>query len=592
MPEEITPEKKILDLANEMPLVEGVETDEELLLARDLTSFFIKTYKAIRFYPPDNPTIKGFRDQLLKKFQFFLNKYPTFILQVGEYDFSFKGRVLYENRDPKSSLAFLLYKDGIRELRFMKGLEEGEVQGLMDVIRGSETINELEDDFVTLLWEKDFVHIGYLATDEFLEETPILIPDNVDQFRTNLVFKPIAYNVQVDIFEEEGEEEPDLDKVLSKMVRETPLRDRRVYFLTSEELDRLRSEVESEIDPTFIFNVIDIFFEILGLEKEREPYQEAVTFLHKMLDGLLTLAEFQRASDMLKRLYIIIKTYELKDWQIEAIHKLIESAGDVQEIERIGRILNKEEGVRLEDVNEYLVLLQQNSIKPLIKLLGELKNSKTRRVVCDALSEIGKNTIELFTPFMDDRRWYLVRNITYILGRIGKEKALPYIQKAFTHEELRVRREAVQALGLIGGPKAVSLLVKALIDKDARIRAMAAINLGKVGKTVGLAALLEVVQSKDFQKKESTEIKAFLDAIGRVGSNEALPVLQQILERRSLFGMSRMEEIRPGAANTLAMIGTPEARAILENGRNSKEESIRNACQQALRMISSKESTV
>lgn len=71
MPEEITPEKKILDLADEMPLVEGVETDEELLLARDLTSFFIKTFKAIRFYPPDNPTIKGSRDQLLKKFQFF-----------------------------------------------------------------------------------------------------------------------------------------------------------------------------------------------------------------------------------------------------------------------------------------------------------------------------------------------------------------------------------------------------------------------------------------------------------------------------------------------------------------------------------------
>lgn len=474
----------------------------------------------------------------------------------------------------------------------MKGLEEWEVQGLMDVIRGSETINELEDDLVTLLWEKDFVHISYLATDEFLEETPILIPDNVDQFRTNLVFKPIAYNVQVDIFEEEGEEEPDLDKILSKMVRETPLRDRSVYFLTSEELDRLRSEVESEIDPTFIFNVIDILFEILGLEKEREPYQKAVTLLHKMLDGLLTLAEFQRASDLLKRLYIIIKTYELKDWQIEAIHKLIEAAGDEQRIERIGKILDKEEGVRLEDVNEYLILLQQNSIKPIIKLLGELKNSKTRRVVCDALSEIGKNAIELFTPFMDDRRWYLVRNITYILGRIGKEKALPYIQKAFNHEELRVRREAVQALGLIGGPKAISLLVKALTDRDARIRAMAAINLGKVGKTVGLAALLEVVQSKDFQKKEMAELKAFLDAIGMVGSNEALPVLQQMLERKSLFGMGRMDEIRPGVASALAMIGTPEARAILEDGRNSKEESIRNACQQALRITSSKESTV
>ena len=53
-------------------------------------------------------------------------------------------------------------------------------------------------------------------------------------------------------------------------------------------------------------------------------------------------------------------------------------------------------------------------------------------------------------------------------------------------EEIRVRREAVQALGLIGGPKAIGLLVRALTDNDVRIRCMAAVNLGKVGKKTGL----------------------------------------------------------------------------------------------------------
>ncbi len=592
MANDLSAEKKTLDLTTEeMPLIEGVETDEELLLARDLIGYFIKTIKAYRFYPPDNPAIKGFKDQLFKKFQFFLSKYPIFKFQVGEYDLSFKGKVLYENRDTKASIAFLLYKDGIRELRFMKDIEDWEIQGLMEVIRGSENINELEDDLVTLLWERDFAHISYLATDEFLEDAPILIPENIDQFRSKLVFKPLAYNVQVDLQGEEGEEEPDLDKLLSQMSGGPSIRDRNVYFLTSDEVDRLRGEVESEIDPTFIFHIIDILFEILALEKEKEPYQEAADILGKVLDALVTISEFKKASELLKRLNIILKTYELSNWQIEAIYKLIQNAGDEVRIERIGRILEREEAIRLDEVNEFLVLLQQNSIKPLIKVLGELKNSKTRRVVCDALSEIGKNSIEFFTPFMDDRRWYLVRNITYILGRIGKEKAIPYIQKAFNHEDIRVRREAVQALGLIGGPKAVSLLAKALTDKDARIRAMAAINLGKIGKTIGLAALLEVVQSKDFQKKEAPEMKAFLDAIGMVGSNEALPVLQQLLERKSLFGIGKMEGVRGGAANALATIGTPEARAILEKGKDSREESVRNACLQALRFKPTKESS-
>ena len=584
MPDEVSLDKKAPDLTVEMPLPEGSETDEELILARDLTSAFIKAIKAFRFYPPDNPTLKGFRDQLLKKFQFFLNKYQTFVLQVGEYDLSFKNRILYENKDVKTSLAFSLYKDGLREIRFMKGIEEWEVQGVIDILKHSETINTLEDDIVTLMWEKDFMHISYLATDEFLEETPVIIPDNVDQFRRNLVFKPLAHHVEVELAEEGSEEKIDLDEILSKVIEE-PLpfvSDRSVYFLSADEVEGLRKEVESEVDPVFIFNITDTLFEILALEKETEPFQDAVKILIKVLDAFLTLGEFTKASELLKRVYIILKTYDLQDWQVEGIGKIIVEAGEEVRVERIGKVLEREE-VLLEHVSAYLSLLQKNAIKPLIKLLGELKNSKVRRVFCDALSEIGKNHIELFTPFIEDRRWYLVRNIVYILGRIGKEQAFPYVQKAFNHEENRVRREAVQALGLIGGPKAIGLLVRALTDNDVRIRCMAAINLGKVGKKTGLIPLLEVVQTKDFYKREPVEIKAFFNAIGMVGSNEAVPVLQQLLERKSWFGRGKSDEIHIGAANTLAVIGTPEARAILEEGKNSKDESIREACTQALK---------
>jgi HEAT repeat protein len=584
MPDEVPLDKKALDLTVEMPLPEGSESDEELLLARDLTSAFIKAIKAFRFYPPDNPTLKGFRDQLLKKFQFFLNKYQSFVLQIGEYDLSFKNRILYENKDVKTSLAFSLYKDGLREIRFMKGLEEWEVQGVIDILKHSETINQLEDDIVTLMWEKDFVHVSYLATDEFLEETPVIIPDNIDQFRKNLVFKPLAHHVEVELTEEGSEEGIDLDEILSKVIEEPPpfVSDRSVYFLSSDEVEGLRKDVESEVDPVFVFNIMDTLFEILALEKEPEPFQDAVNILIKVLDAFLTLGEFNKASDLLKRVYITLKTYDLQDWQVEGIRKIIIEAGEEVRIERIGRILEREE-VRLEHVSTYLSLLQKNSIKPLIKLLGELKNSKVRRLFCDALPEIGKNSIELFTPFIEDRRWYLVRNIIYILGRIGKEQALPYVQKAFNHEENRVRREAIQALGLIGGPKAIGLLVRALTDNDVRIRCMAAINLGKVGKKAGLIPLLEVVQTKDFYKKEPVEIKAFFNAIGMVGSNEAVPVLQQLLERKSWFGRGRKDEIHIGAANALAVIGTPDAKAILEDGKNSKDESIRDACTQALK---------
>ncbi len=589
MAEEFQVDKKPIDLGSEPPSAEGVEKDEEILLARDLTSALVKAIKAFRFYPSDNPSLVGFREQLLKKFQFFLNKYHSFILQVGEYDLSYKGKVLYENRDIKTSLAFFLYKDGLREIRFVEGLEEWEVQGILDILKQTDSINQLEDDVVTMIWEKDFIHINYLATDEFLEEIPIAIPDNIDQFRKNLVFKPIGHEVEVDLFKEDSEEEVNLEQILSGEKQGLPpvVTDRSLYALTPDEVEGLRRDVEAEIDPTSVFGALDILFEILAVEKEQEIFQDAVNTIIKILDAYLTIGEFSKATDLLKRVNIILKTYDLMDWQLDCIRRIILEAGDEVRIERIGKILEREE-VRLEDVNAYLLLLQKNSIKPLITLLGELKNSKARRVFCDALSEIGKGAIELFTPFIDDRRWYLVRNIVYILGRIGKEQALPYLQKAFNHEEVRVKREVVQSAGLIGGSKAIGILVKALRDNDLRIRCMAAINLGKMGNKAALIPLLEVIQSKDFHKKERVEVKAFFNAIGMAGSNEAIPILQQFLERKSWFSRGRTEEIRMEVANALAQIGTSEAKAILEEGKNSKEESIREACMKALKGLLTK----
>jgi hypothetical protein len=588
MPEEVSADKKVLDLSGEMPLNEGVETDEEILLSRELTSTLIKAIKAFRFYPPDNPTLKGLLDQLLRKFQFFLNKYQYFVIQVGEYDLSYKGKVLYENRDIKTSLAFSLYKDGLREIRFMKHLEEWEVQGLIDILKQSEQINPLENDFVTMMWERNFVHIRHLATDEFLEETPVIPPESVDEFRKNLVFEPLAHHVEIGLGGEGSEEGVDLNEALSNVTEELSpfVSDRSIYPLTPDEVEGLRKDVEAEVDPIFASNITDILFEILVLEKEQESYQDAVHTLIKVLDGFLTLSRFVQATDLLKRVSILLKTDGLQDWQIGKIGEILLEAGGEARIARIGKVLEREE-VRLEEVNAYLSLLQKNSIQPLVKLLGELKNSKARRVFCDALSEIGKDAIELFIPFMEDRRWFLARNIVYILGRIGKEESLPYIQKAFNHEENRVRREAVQALGLIGGQKTVGLLVRALTDDDIRIRCMAAINLGKAGKKAGLIPLVEIVQSKEFYKREPVEIKAFFNGIGMVGSEEVVPVLQDLLERKSWFGRGKTDEIRIGAAHALAMIGTPDAIAILEEGKDSKDETLRDACTQALKSQSS-----
>ena len=584
MAEDLEAGKKDLDAADEIASFEGEEVEEVFLHARDLMNIFVKTIKAFRLYPPENPSLVGFRDLLFRKFQFFLKRYHTFSFKIEEYDFSFNNRVLYENKELKTSLAFFLYKDGLRELRFMEGLEEWEIQGFLDIVKRGDQINKMEEDLVTMIWERDFVHIRYRATDEFLDEVPVIIPENIDQFRKHLTFEPLGHQVYDDYVVNEAGEEVNYYETMAKSSSSSSLSvNRNVYLLTPEELEGLRKEVETEASPISLFNIIDILFEIMALEKKPEPYRDSINVLSKLLDALLTLGEFQRATDLLSRLYIILKTYDLQGWQAKAIQQLAESAGDEQRIEKIGKVLERREGVRLEEVGGYLKLLPSNSLQPLMKVLGELSNPKARRTVCDAVCQIGKDQIDRILPFMEDRRWYLVRNVVYILGRIGKEAAIPSIQKALSHREMRVRREGVHSLGFIGGSKAFNLLVKALQDPDMRVRCGAALNLGKVGRKNSLVYLGELIQSKDFHRKEPAEKKALFDAVGIAGSNEALPMLQKLLMKRTWFRRRRAEDSREGAAGALALIGTREAKSVLELGQKSKNATIRRICQRALR---------
>lgn len=589
MADDLDEGKKALDVSEEIASFEGEEVDEVLLHARDLMNILVKTIKAFRLYPPENPALTGFRDLLFRKFQFFLKRYHLFTFKIGEYEFSFNNRVLYENRELKTSLAFFLYKDGLRELRFLEGLEEWEIQGLLDVVKKSDQLNKLEDDLVTLIWERDFVHISYQATDDFLDETPVTIPENLEQFRKHLLFEPSGQQLGADYLDEETGEETNYYDAVSKAASPPPLAmNRDVYFLTPDELEGLRKEVETETAPGFLFNIVDILFEIMALEKRPEPYHDAISVLNKLLDALLTLGEFQKATELLSRLYITLKTYDLQEWQAIAIQQLAESAGDSQRLEKIGKVLERRDGVRLDQVGAFLKLLKPNSLQPLMRMLGELTNPKARRTVCDAVCEIGKDHVEQILPFLEDRRWFLVRNVVYILGRIGKDYSIPSVQKALLHREMRVRREAVQALGFIGGGKAFPLLVKALEDGDARIRCAAALNLGKVGRKNSLPHLMNVIQAKEFFARDSAEKRAFFDAVGIAGSNEAVPALQKILIKKVWwFRRKKWDEIREGAAVALALIGSRDARAVLQTGQNSRNPSVRRACLQALKRMAS-----
>jgi len=560
----------------------GFRPEDELVWARDLTNHFVKTLSAYQTYPLDDPTMRILQDQLMDKFRFFLEKVNYLTWDVAEYGIHYKDEILYENTESKSSLAFRFYREGFEQIRFEKGLQEWEVVDFMDVIARADTLNPLEDDLITLLWERDLQHIHYVASQYPLGESSIEFAEDVEDFRKALTPVPIPSYQQRGLVEEHG-----LDPSFSHQRLEGDGLEvsRDQLRVQSEEMKVLKERVDVEIQPQFRFRAIETLFEVMSLEREPQGFDAFVPFLNRVIESLLVRGDFRQASQILKRLYILLNSYKPREWQGSVITKTIIEAGEPEKIEIIGNILKKNEFPDMKGAFDYFLLLQRNSIPHLCELLGNLSGSKPRRIICDALSKVGKDSIELMAPFLEDKRWYLVRNIVYILGRIGRKEAVPLIGKALQHGDVRVRREALQALGLIGGTEAMRYMIRSLEDEDTKIRGNAALNLGRMGE-MALAPLTERMLSKDFYKKELQEIKAFFKAVGMIRSNHSIPLLYSLLEGRKWFGRAKADEIRACAIETLVWIGTEEAKEALGMGAGSRDESVREACRRALLELS------
>jgi hypothetical protein len=562
------------------------EIDEEQASAGDLIRSLLKAIKAFKLYEPNNPMLTKQLEELNTKFANHLDRYQTLNLQVGEYKLFFDGKQVYENTDMKESLAFLLYKDGVREIRFLKGLEDQEISGFLDVLRKNELASRLEDDIVTLLWEKDFAHISYVATDEVLESSAAQVPATYDEVQAGLEFSPDVEGESVTPSAEESEQ---AEMVLSsgELLPEAAGDQRetfaRHFQLTAEEVGLIDRLIHQEADITFVSTLVDSLMEILlHLGEDLEPYENMVTFFDRALEFLVLKGEFKTAGKILKNLQEILDSMALKDNQIFAINRIFEGAGSPQIIELTAKTLKHEGFFDPNTSYEYFDLLPKSAIEPLCNMLGQLDSPKARKIIAEIIGRKAKGDLEVLAPFLNDKRWIVVCYVINIIGISGDQNAVKYLAQTISHPDERVRRTALKALSQYESKEIKAPLMKMLKDESSYIRSQAVIHLGRSSKHEALRPILSIIQSESFLERDFSEKAAFFRAIGEIRSDESLPVLRKIVEKKTWFKKPELDQLQVCAVGALRMIGSEESRKILETGKRSKNRAVRRACLQAL----------
>ena len=543
-------------------------TEEGLKSTKSLIQTFLQTVKAYRLYEAHHPILAKFLDRVQKDFDQYFREFDSFSLQVGEYQLLYRGKVVYESKDVKESLSFVFYKDGIREIRFIKGLVFREMTDFLDIVRKADFVNRREDDLVTLLWEQDFSHIAFSTVEEFVEGGGTLVPATEEDLINGLEYKGFGdgEGAEETKVQEDGGSSAIIDE-LKKLLDTSPgqsLVD--ACQLTPEETEAIKREIEEENQQESL--PVDHLIEILlHLGEDLEAYENIIGYFEKALLTLLEAKETEKVAMVLKTLDETMEGMVLKDNQIFAVRRILQVPSSPPAVRLLGNVIKGNGEGNEESILSCLRFLTKQAIEPLCLLLVELESEKWRRTVGDVLVELSKEEIQPLTKFLSHSNSSLICQILSVLGKIGHPSTMKYLGSLTTHGDPKVREETLQVLTQFG-KKSAGLMQRYLRDSVPEIRSKASLLLARVAREEAAEPLMKIILSEDFYKRGYEEKVSFFKALGETGSKGAIPVLKELAGKRKLFQKDKWEEMRLCAANALKMIEARDG-AVSSRGKNS-----------------------
>jgi hypothetical protein len=550
------------------------EAEEETRVSAQVVDALVKAIKAYRYYAADHPQLEQFRHALLSRFHRYFAQATQLILEVSELAFIVDGQPVSSAHDLHSSVPFLLYRDGVRLLRFHDTLDDDELLAFVQLIAGSDHANQLEDDLVTLLWEQEFSAITFVAADYLPADLPIAVPETLEQFCAALNATLDAHPQQVHDTEQPEIGHPELPPL--------QINDAGIFRLTPEEVETLRREVERTIGPEKMLGYTDLLFDALPLQDDPALFGQLTRILQETLESQLISGRLARACDLLERLSALMRALPAESWKLAPLAQVPAAVAKTAGINLIARSVESGEA-SAEMARRLLLALPAAATPHVARVLGDVGDVDMRALLRDVLTARCRGALSAITPFLEDPRDALVCDIIQVLGALGDVSCLSMLARVFAARGVSVRKAVLEAVSTMDDPGVEALLLRALKDAQSEIRCRAAVLLGLRHTPTALEALLAVVTDKRFILRPAAEMRAMLEGLGRTGMNDAVEVLEHLTLQKPWLGRKKADSMRPYAAQALALLGTPEALVVLEAGSVDDDEGVRGACRTAMK---------
>ena len=543
-----------------------MELSEDVRAAKDVMQAFLKAKKAVRMYPENNPIYKKTIDDTFSRFTDLFSYRDEFNLKIKQNEIFFDAEQIYLNTEKDDNLALFFFKDGLRELTFTKGLSQPEMEEFLKIISLDFDREAVDDDIVTLLWEKDFQNIKYVADDAFLVEDEDFEKAEINQVKSKAAEPDEVLKAYAAAFESEDA------KGIS------------IVNLSDKDLQALVKEMEKDTqDKTG--KMYQILLEMLFQSESVPEYEDIHSLLRDVFSYALKQKNLRIVIDIMQQTKVLAESPSVVDTIKRQMNLLLASVNSEESVKSLGEMFDSDAALDEQVVSEYTGFLNRTSIPSFISLLGELESIHGRKIIINILIHLGKHDIQAVAKGLQDNRWFVVRNIIYVLRHIGDKKAVEHLLATAKHTDERVRKEAIKTLGELKNPLALQTLRDCLDDSDSSIRRIAVKALGAIGSETAKRIVLEKVSGKEFRGKDFDEKRDFYEVLAHWNDNDVTDFLMGTLKKRALFGKAKVDENRACAAYCLGLMSSKDALPVLSKLRDSKNKLVRDAVNAAIKKI-------
>lgn len=532
-----------------------------------------KTARSFLLYDPRNQAIHGFLSTLLDRFVTTLQQEGELRLQFQAFEIWFEGEAVYLNRDREKSLAFRLYRDGIRALVLQSGFTWEELVKLLEVlsIRYS-GVHQNEDDAVTLLWKGNFQHMEIVAVEGFVpdEEEEVIdvrqmrrhaggtgdqnlkMPDSVDMPRPHLPRMAKVEWLEVD----------------------------------AHRLEELQTESSGHALPEDCVYLAERLWEQMNTGRDPLTMDDVGHVLHEMLVFLMSE---EHLASLLKYL-LLLESWSQRESppqdpsRSQALASLLSSVQDDRSVAKLIHSVSSEESQLNPD---WIPVVSRLSVDPLLSLLTVVPAEHSiagRQVGRQLLEHFGRGQVDKIQARFKGMFGTAAVDLLKVIVMCGGDGVAPFVAQQCTHSDDLIRDEALRILldypysGQVG--RALFDAFK-MSDGARRLRLLEKISL--TGDRRFVEQLGRFVEERG-DHISLTEGEHIGRVVGQLGGEKSLPRWQEWLRvsgffRKTLEGPAIRNVV---AGFAVATVPGDAAAAMLAMAAKGADDKLKEPLQRAI----------